>query len=87
MFQKLTEKQIEQVRKHKEKNGTRSANVYRANLMRGKSHKEADKIAKARVAELPPRRARRKKGDVAPELQPEVPENVQPGQPDQPESV
>lgn len=67
MFRKLSEKEIALVQKHKEKNGTRSANVYRANLMRGKTHKEADKLAKERAPQLPARRTRRKKADIAPE--------------------
>ncbi len=67
MFRKLSEKEIALVQKHKEKNGTRSANVYRANLMRGKTHKEADKLAKERAPQLPARRTRRKKeGNVVP---------------------
>lgn len=60
MFQKLTDKQIVAVQKHREAHGTRSANVFRANLMRGKSLKEAKKIAEERTPNLPPRRSRRK---------------------------
>jgi hypothetical protein len=60
MFQKLTDKQIAAVQKHKAAHGTRSANVFRASLMRGRSLKEAKKIADERTPNLPPRRARRK---------------------------
>ena len=60
-FVALTDKQKKQVAKHKEKYGNRSANVFKAHLMRGKSKKEAEKIAVERTPNLPPRRPRRKR--------------------------
>lgn len=60
-FRKLTEKETALVSKHRDKYGSRSANVYRANIMRGKTHKESEKLAKEKAPNLPPRRERRKK--------------------------
>ena len=55
-FTALNDKQKKQIEKHKKKHGTRSANVFRAHLMRGKSKKEAEKLAAERTPNLPSRR-------------------------------
>lgn len=63
-FTSLTDKQKKQIQNHKEKHGARSANVFKAHLMRGKSKKESEKLAVERTPNLPPRRERRKKVKV-----------------------
>lgn len=71
-FTALTEKQKKQIAEHRQKHGSRSANVFRAHLMRGKTKKEAEKKAAERVPNLPPKKERKDKKKKTAEPEEEI---------------